>query len=155
MIWRHTLSLWILYFAWNLSKYFKSQIAHQVYNLENNIMVGLKLHFSLFWRQLHYEIIIFHANFSIPLRWAILSDLSVKSFLIIFFSVSNSSHHTTSSSSTFLQVMKSIDESNCRINPTHCVSYLKNCSDTQSFSHVLLCSFMLGPQSHSPVVDKY
>lgn len=102
MIWRHTLSLWILYFAWNLSKYFKSQIAHQVYNLENNIMVGLKLHFSLFWRQLHYEIIIFHANFSIPLRWAILSDLSVKSFLIIFFSVSNSSHHTTSSSSTFL-----------------------------------------------------
>ena len=102
MIWRHTWSLWILYFAWNLSKYFKSQIAHQVYNIENNIMEGLKPHFSLFWRQSHYEIIIFHANFAIPLLWVILSDLSVKSFLIIFFSVSYSSHHTTSSSSTFL-----------------------------------------------------
>ena len=38
---------------------------------------------------------------------------------------------------------------------TPCISYLKNCSDTQSFSHVLLCSFMFGPQSHSPVVDEY
>ena len=74
MIWRHTWSLWILHFAWNLSIYFNSQIAHQVCDLENNIMA-----------QSHYEIIIFQTNFVIPLLWVITSDLWVKSFLIIFF----------------------------------------------------------------------